>query len=276
MPIKRYKPTTPSRRHRQDITYTHLTKKRPEKSLTTSRNYRAGRNSTGKITVRHQGGQHKRLFRRIDFKRSKKDIPAKVISIEYDPNRTADIALLHYPDGAKTYILAPQGLKIGQTVIASKKAPVKPGNALPLKCIPVGTVIHNLEITPDKGGQLVRSAGVAAILQSKDKAAIIKLPSGEVRQISLNCYATIGEVGNQDIKNIRFGKAGRKRHLGIRPTVRGVAQHPGSHPHGGGEGRSGIGMPSPLSPWGKKTLGKKTRRKRKYSGSNIINDRRKK
>jgi len=273
MAIKRYKPTTPSRRHRSDLDFSGLTKKKPEKSLTKKLSYKAGR-SSGKITVRHRGGRHKRLYRVIDFKRQKKDIPAKVVSLEYDPNRSAHIALLHFSDGAKAYILAPQELKLGQTILAADKAPIKPGNALSLKNIPVGTVIHNIELTPGKGGQLVRSAGTAAILQSKDKIAAIKLPSGEIRQVSLNCYATIGEVSNPELKNIKLGKAGRKRHLGFRPAVRGVAMHPGAHPHGGGEGRSGIGMPSPLSPWGKKTLGKKTRRKRKYSNKFIIKDRR--
>ncbi len=275
MAIKSYKPTTPGRRHRRDLDYSGLTKTRPEKSLTKSLNYHAGRNSTGKITVRHQGGRVKRLYRVIDFKRNKLDVPAKVASIEYDPNRSAHIALLFYVDGTKRYILAPKGLKLNQPIMASPKAPIKPGNALPIKNIPVGSLIHNLEITPGKGGQLVRSAGTAAILQAKEKKATIKLPSGEIRLVSLNCYATIGEVGNEDVKNIRFGKAGRKRHLGIRPSVRGVAMHPGAHPHGGGEGRSGIGMPSPLSPWGKKTLGKKTRRAKKYSNKFILKDRRK-
>jgi large subunit ribosomal protein L2 len=274
MAIKTYKPTTPGRRHRRDLDFSDLAKKKPEKSLTKKLAYKAGRNSTGKITVRHRGGRHKRLYRTIDFKRDKKDIPAKVAALEYDPNRSAHIALLHYSDGEKRYILAPQKLKLGQPILASTKAPIRPGNALPLENIPVGSLIHNLEITPGKGGQLVRSAGTAAILQSKDKFAAIKLPSGEIRQISLRCYATIGEVGNPELKNIKLGKAGRKRHMGFRPAVRGVAMHPGAHPHGGGEGRSGIGMPSPLSPWGKKTLGKKTRKKTKYSNKQIIKDRR--
>jgi len=276
MAVKKYKPTTPGRRHRSDLDFSDLTKKKPEKGLTKKISYKAGRNSTGKITVRHRGGRHKRLYRVIDFKRDKKDISAKVVAIEYDPNRTAHIALLHYLDGEKRYILAPQKLKIGQVVIASDKAPVKPGNALTLKNVPVGSLIHNIELTPGKGGQLVRSAGTAAVLQSKDKTAVLKLPSGEIRQASLSCYATIGEIGNPELKNIKLGKAGRKRHLGFRPAVRGVAMHPGAHPHGGGEGRSGIGMPSPLSPWGKKTLGKKTRRKKKYSNKLIIKDRRQK
>ncbi len=276
MSIKVYKPTTPGRRHRRDIDTRELPKNKPEKSLTKSLNYKAGRNSTGKITVRHRGGRHKRLYRIIDFKRNKRDIPAKVARIEYDPNRSANIALLYYTDGEKRYILAPKGLKINQPILASSKAPIKPGNALPLKDVPVGSLIHNIELTPGKGGQLVRSAGTAAILQAKDKQATIKLPSGEVRLISLSCFATIGEIGNPDVKNIKLGKAGRKRHLGFRPSVRGVAMHPGAHPHGGGEGRSGIGMPSPLSPWGKKTLGKKTRRAKKYSNKLILKDRRKK
>jgi large subunit ribosomal protein L2 len=276
MAVKKYKPTTPGRRHRSDLDFSDLTKKKPEKGLTKKISYKAGRNSTGKITVRHRGGRHKRLYRIIDFKRDKKDISAKVVAIEYDPNRTAHIALLHYLDGEKRYILAPQKLKLGQAVIASDKTPVKPGNALTLKNIPVGSLVHNIELTPGKGGQLVRSAGTAAVLQSKDKTAVLKLPSGEIRQVSLSCYATIGEIGNPELKNIKLGKAGRKRHLGFRPAVRGVAMHPGAHPHGGGEGRSGIGMPSPLSPWGKKTLGKKTRRKKKYSNKLIIKDRRQK
>ncbi len=276
MAIKEHKATTPGRRHRRDLDNSNLTRVKPLKRLTKIIDYKAGRNNRGRITVRHQGGRHKRLYRIIDFKRSKKDIPAKVATIEYDPNRTANIALLHYIDGAKAYILAPQGLKVGHTVIASDKAPIKPGNTMPLNKIPVGSLIHNLELTPGKGGQMVRSAGTAAILQAKDKVANIKLPSGEIRQVSLKCSATIGEIGNQDVKNIKLGKAGRKRHKGFRPAVRGVAMHPGAHPHGGGEGRSGIGMPSPLSPWGKKTLGKKTRKAKKYSNKFIIKDRRKK
>jgi large subunit ribosomal protein L2 len=276
MSIKHFKPTTPGRRHRRDIDNSHLSKGGPEKSLTTVINYKAGRNSTGKITVRHRGGRHKRLYRIIDFKRNKLDVQAKVASIEYDPNRSAHIALLFYQDGEKRYILAPKGLKINQPILASLKAPVKPGNAMPLKNIPVGSLVHNIELTPGKGGQLVRSAGTAAILQAKDKQATIKLPSGEVRLVSLKCFATVGEIGNPDVKNVKLGKAGRKRHMGFRPSVRGVAMHPGAHPHGGGEGRSGIGMPSPLSPWGKKTLGKKTRRAKKYSTKSILKDRRKK
>lgn len=274
MPIIRHKPITPGRRHRTDLDRSGLTVKRPEKNLTTIVKYRAGRNSSGKLTVRHHGGQEKRLFRIIDFKRGKHGIPSRVASIEYDPNRTANIALLHYVDGEKRYILAPQGLKVNHLVLSGENAPVKPGNALALKNIPVGSLVHNIELTPGKGGQLVRSAGNTAVLQSKDKFAIIKLPSGEIRQVSLNCYATIGEVSNPELQNIKLGKAGRSRHKGIKPTVRGTAQDPRSHPHGGGEGRSGVGRPSPVSPWGKKTLGKKTRNRRKYSARFIIKDRR--
>lgn len=267
--IKARKPVTPGTRHRKDLVRLDLNQVRPEKSLRFTLKKHSGRNHSGRVTVRHQGGRHKRFYRVIDFKRDKRDIPARVISIEYDPNRSSNIALVSYQDGAKRYILAPQGLQLGQLVLASVSAPLSVGNALPLKNLPVGTLIHNLELTPGKGGQLVRSAGVGAMIQSKDKFANVKLPSGEVREISLDCYATIGELSNPDVKNIKLGKAGRKRHLGIRPTVRGVAQHPDSHPHGGGEGRSGIGRPSPLSPWGKKTLGKKTRNKKKYSRKHI-------
>lgn len=227
----------------------------------------SGRNSSGKITVRHQGGRQKRYLREIDFKRNKTDIMAKVISIEYDPNRGADIALLFYTDGEKKYILAPEGLKIGDQVCSGEKAEIKIGNALPLSKMPLGTVLHNIEIKPGKGAQMVRGAGNSAVLMSKEekKYALIKLPSGEQKRIELKCYATVGSLSNPERKNRIFGKAGNKRHLGIRPTVRGVAQNPHSHPHGGGEGRSGIGMPSPKSPWGKPTLGKKTRSKKKYS-----------
>lgn len=231
----------------------------------------SGRNNQGKITVRHQGGRQKRFWRQIDFKRKKYHIPAKVVSLEYDPNRTANIALIVYQDGEKRFILAPQGLKIGDQVISGPKAEIKIGNALPLKRIPIGTVIHNIELRPGKGGQIVRGAGTAAIVQAKEENfAQIKLPSLELRRVSLDCYATVGQLSNLNLKNRQLGKAGRKRHMGIRPTVRGVAQNPDSHPHGGGEGRSGIGMPSPKSPWGKPTLGKKTRKRSKYSDKLII------
>lgn len=270
--MKRSKATNPSRRHRLDINYREVLfplSSGPEKRLRVKFKSRAGRNHSGKVTMRHQGGGHKQLYRIVDFKRDKRDIPARVASIEYDPNRSSFIALLVYIDGAKRYILAPEGLAVGQTIMSGPKAPLRPGNALPLNHIPVGTPVHNLEITPGKGGQLIRSAGGSAILQSKDKLAVIKMPSGEVRQLPLACYATIGTVGNADHQNIELGKAGRKRHRGIRPTVRGTAQNPDSHPHGGGEGRSGIGRPSPVSPWGKKTLGKKTRKLKKYSNKYI-------
>lgn len=230
----------------------------------------SGRNSSGKVTVRHQGGRHKRYLREIDFKRDKRGIVARVVSIEYDPNRGADIALLFYTDGEKRYILVPEGLAVGDQIQAGEKADIKPGNALPLVKIPLGTVVHNIEIKPGKGGQMVRGAGVGAILMNKEeKYALIKLPSGEQRKVELSCYATVGQIGNIDRKNRILGKAGIKRHMGIRPTVRGVAQNPSSHPHGGGEGRSGIGMPGPKSPWGKPTLGFKTRLKKKYSNKLI-------
>lgn len=232
---------------------------------------RAGRNMSGKVTTRHQGGREKRFLRRIDFRRDKKEMEARVVSLEYDPNRGADIALLHYPDGEKRYILAPARLKVGDKVIAGEKVDFKVGNALPLKRIPVGTVIHNIELTPGKGGQIVRGAGTGATIASKEKDyAVVKLPSGEQRMIKEECYATIGQVSKPELKTRKLGKAGRKRHLGIRPSVRGVAMHPGAHPHGGGEGRSPIGMPSPKSPWGKKTLGKRTRKPKKYSDKLIV------
>ena len=232
---------------------------------------KSSRDAAGHVSVRHQGGRHKRFLRRIDFKRDKLDLPGKVMAFEYDPNRTADIALLTYPDGEKRYILAPQGLKVGDQVVAGPEVEIKVGNTLPLKRIPVGTPIHNVELTPGKGGQIARGAGTAALIQSKEGGlATVKLPSGEIRTLSENCLATLGQLGNLDWKNEVFGKAGRKRLMGIRPTVRGVAQHPDSHPHGGGEGRSGIGLKSPKSPWGKKTLGKKTRQPGRYSDKLII------
>lgn len=235
---------------------------------------KSGRNAKGRVTTRHQGGREKRFLREVDFKRDKHQVPARVAAIEYDPNRGADLALLFYTDGEKRYILAPIGLKIGQTVTAGLKSEIKPGNALPIKKIPLGTMVHNVELRPGKGGQIARGAGTGALIMSREeKYAIIKLPSGEQRRISLQCYATIGQIGNVDLKNRVIGKAGRKRHMGIRPTVRGVAQNPSSHPHGGGEGKSGIGMPSPKSPWGEKTLGKKTRNKTKYSNKKIIKKR---
>ena len=232
---------------------------------------RSGRNVSGKVTTRHQGGREKNQVPRYPPSRSQQISEAQVVFLEYAPNRGADIALLHYPDGEKRYILAPVGLKIGDQVVAGEEVDFKVGNALPLKRIPVGTVIHNIELTPGKGGQIVRGAGTGATIASKEGGyAVVKLPSGEQRMIKEDCYATIGQVSKPELKTIKLGKAGRKRHMGIRPTVRGVAQHPGSHPHGGGEGRSGIGMPSPKSPWGKKTLGKRTRRPKKYSDKLIV------
>ncbi len=272
-----YKPTTPGVRHRtrskQKLSKTKLIKKLRR----INKNY-AGRNNSGKITIRHRGGRQKRFLRLIDFKRDAFEIPAKVNTIEYDPNRSANIALLHYQNGDKRYIIAPDGLKVGQTVISSKEnAEIEPGNTLPLNKIPVGTPIHNLELTPGKGGQIIRSAGAAAHIQDKeDRFVSIKLPSGEIRRFPAISMATIGQVSNPDHKNRKLGKAGRRRLMGWRPSVRGVAMHPGAHPHGGGEGRSGIGMKSPKSPWGKRTLGKKTRKVKKYSTKDIIKDRRSK
>lgn len=232
--------------------------------------------SRGRVSVRHKGGGAKRLYRRIDFKRDKRDIPARVVALEYDPNRSADIVLLVYADGEHRYILAPIGLKVGSEVLASERASVATGNALPLSKIPVGTEIHNVELTPGRGGQLVRAAGTATVIVAHEGDYVhLKMPSGEIRRVRKSCWATIGRLFGIERKTRRLGKAGVKRHMGIRPTVRGVAQHPGSHPHGGGEGRSGIGMPSPKTPWGKKTLGKKTRR-RKHTDKYIIKDRRKK
>lgn len=277
MSIKKSKPTSPGTRHRSGLNFRDkITKKRPEKSLVKGRLKKTGgRNSSGKVTIRHRGGGHKRLLRKIDFKREKRDIEATIKAIEYDPNRKANIALLYYADGEKRYILAPSGLEVGKKVISGEEVEIKVGNAMPLKKIPVGTPIHNLELTSGKGGQLVRGAGTAALIQSKEgKYATILLPSKEHRLIRIECYATIGQVGNEEWKTVKLGKAGRKRHMGIRPSVRGVAMHPAAHPHGGGEGRSGIGMPSPKSPWGKRTLGKKTRKKVRYSSKFIVKDRR--
>jgi len=243
----------------------------PLKKLRKIRVQKAGRDRTGKISVRHQGGGEKRFIRKIDFKRDKRNIEARVAAIEYDPNRGADIALLNYIDGEKRYILVPLGLKVGDKVLSGEKVEAKTGNSLPLAKIPVGERIHNLELTAGRGGQVVRGAGTSATVLAKEKDYVqIKLPSKEIRRIRKECYATIGQVGNVERKTRKLGKAGKKRHLGIRPTVRGVVQHPGSHPHGGGEGRSGIGMPSPKSPWGKKTLGKRTRKRKKYSDKYIV------
>lgn len=260
MPVKKYKPTSPGRRGMSGHTFQEITKSSPERSLLLPRRRRGGRNNYGRITVRHRGGGHRRRIRVVDFKRDKQDIPATVAAIEYDPNRSARLALLHYQDGEKRYILAPLGLMVGDRVMAGSDIEIRPGNSMPLANIPLGTMIHNIELTEGRGGQLVRAAGTSAQLLGKEGAhAAIRLPSGEVRRVRQACYATIGEVGNPDHANIKFGKAGRKRHLGIRPTVRGSAMSPRDHPHGGGEGRQPIGLPSPKSPWGKPTLGKKTR-----------------
>lgn len=272
MAIKTYKPTTPSRRHMTVSAFEGIDKKaKPERSLTENLKKNAGRNSYGRITVRHRGGGNKKKYRIIDFKRQKDGIPATVKAIEYDPNRTCFIALLFYADGEKRYILAPLGLKVGDTVMSGPTADIKPGNCLPIANIPLGTLIHNVEIKPGKGGQMVRSAGVAAQVMAKEGAfAQVRLPSGEVRKVPMTARATVGQVGNTDHSNVRIGKAGRKRHMGVRPTVRGVVMNPVDHPHGGGEGRSPVGMPAPMSPWGKKTQGVKTRKHRKYSDKMIV------
>lgn len=272
MAIKNYKPTTPGRRGMSVVSYDHLTKKKPEKSLLEDIRENAGRNNNGRITVRHKGGRTRRKYRIIDFKRRKDDIPAKVAALEYDPNRTANIALLHYADGEKRYILAPLGLQVGDVIYSgSEGLDIKVGNSMPISVIPVGTMIHNVELVPKKGGQLCRSAGTAAQLMAKEGGyAQIRLPSGEVRMVLLECRATIGQVGNIDHGNISIGKAGKKRHMGIRPTVRGVVMNPVDHPHGGGEGKSPIGMPSPVTPWGKPTLGYKTRKKKNQNDKYIV------
>ncbi|MBX3049598.1 MAG: 50S ribosomal protein L2 [Anaerolineales bacterium] len=276
MAVKKYKPTTPGRRDATGYTFDEITKSKPERSLLAKKTASGGRNVRGKITVRHRGGGHPQRLRIVDFRRSKRDIPAKVAGIEYDPGRTAYIALLHYVDGEKAYILAPLGLKVGDKVVAGEKAEIQPGNALPLANIPTGTVIHNIEMKEGRGGQMVRSAGASAQLTAKEgEYAQIRLPSGEIRLIRQACYATIGQLGNVDHGNIKLGKAGRKRHMGIRPTVRGTAMTPRDHPHGGGEGRQPVGMASPKSPWGKPTLGKKTRRN-KASDKYILRQRGKK
>lgn len=263
MAIKKFRPTTPSRRQMTILSFEQLTKKEPEKSLTAPLKKTAGRNTYGRMTVRHRGGGHKRLYRLVDFKRTKETVPAKVAAIEYDPNRSANIALLHYADGKKAYIIAPHNLKVGDIVEAGPDADIKPGNALQLKDIPVGSLIHNIELRPGKGGQLVRSAGTVAQLMAKEgNYAHVRLPSGEVRLIHLTCRATIGQVGNLDHENITIGKAGKSRWLGKRPAVRGSVMNPSDHPHGGGEGRAPIGRKYPVSPWGKIAIGGKTRKKK--------------
>ncbi len=271
MPNRKYKPTSSARRFMTVSTFEEVTCTTPEKSLLESLERRAGRNFQGKITVRHRGGQVRRKYRIIDFKRNKDAVPATVATIEYDPNRSALIALLNYADGEKRYILAPLGLKVGDTVVSGPQADIKPGNALPIANIPLGTMVHNVELVPGKGGQMARSAGNAAQLMAKEgKWAQLRLPSGEIRMVSLDCKATIGQVGNIDHENISLGKAGRKRHMGFRPTVRGVVMNPNDHPHGGGEGKSPIGMPGPVTPWGKPTLGHKTRKKSNPTSKYIL------
>lgn len=264
MPVKVYKPTTPGRRGMSGHTFEEITKSTPEKGLTIRLKKHSGRNMYGRITVRHRGGGEDRRIRLVDFKRDKLNVPAKVAAIEYDPNRTARLALLHYADGEKRYIVAPLGLKVGDTIVAGENADIRPGNALPIANIPVGTLIHNIELQEGKGGQLARSAGTAAQLLAKEgQYAQVRLPSGEIRLVRRTCFATIGQVGNLDHSNVKLGKAGRKRHMGIRPAVRGSAMNPNDHPHGGGEGRQPIGMPGPKSPWGKPTLGYRTRRNKR-------------
>ncbi len=274
MAIKKFKPTSPALRQMTVLVSDEITCNEPERSLLVSLKKHSGRNAQGKITVRHRGGGNRRKYRIIDFKRNKDGVPAKVATIEYDPNRTANIALLHYADGEKRYILAPVGLTVGTTVLSGPTADIKPGNALALKDMPVGTVIHNIELKPGKGAQLVRSAGVSAQLMAKEgKKALLRLPSGEMRFVSIDCKATIGQVGNIEHGNVVIGKAGRKRHMGIRPTVRGSVMNPCDHPHGGGEGRTSIGRPSPVTPWGKPALGYKTRKKNKASDKLIVSRR---
>ena len=271
MGIKTFNPYTPSRRHMTGSDFKEITAKSPEKSLVVSLKKNSGRNNQGKITVRHQGGGYRTKYRLVDFKRNKDGIPAKVLTIEYDPNRTANIALICYADGQKSYILAPYGLKVGDTLMNGETAEVKLGNCMPLSNIPVGSAIHNIELHPGKGGQLVRSAGNSAQLMAKEgKYATLRLPSGEMRMVPIGCRATIGQVGNIDHELITIGKAGRKRHMGIRPTVRGSVMNPNDHPHGGGEGRTSIGRPGPVTPWGKPALGLKTRKKNKQSNKLII------
>ena len=271
MAIKKYNPTSPARRFMTVSDFAEITKKSPERSLLAKKDKHAGRNSYGRITVRHRGGGNRRKYRIIDFKRNKDGMPATVIGVEYDPNRSANIALIQYEDGEKAYIIAPIGLTDGDVVVSGEGADIKPGNALFIKDIPVGTLIHNIELYPGKGAQLVRSAGNSAQLMAKEgDYAQVRLPSGEVRMIRLDCKATIGVVGNQQHENVSIGKAGRKRHMGWRPTVRGVVMNPNDHPHGGGEGKSPIGRPAPVTPWGKPALGLKTRKKNKQSNKLIV------
>ena len=277
MAIRVYKPTTNARRNMSTTDYSGLSKVKPERSLLAPQKKHAGRNSYGRITVRHRGGGNRQKYRIIDFKRAKFDIPAQVLTLEYDPNRSAHIALIQYEDGVKSYILAPAGLKVGDSVVAGPAADIKPGNALPLSSIPTGTTIHNVELYPGRGGQLVRAAGNSAQLMAKEgKLALLRLPSGELRNVPLKCMATIGALSNGDHENVKIGKAGRTRHMGIRPTVRGSVMNPCDHPHGGGEGKSPIGRPGPVTPWGKPALGYKTRSKKKASNKMIVKRRGKK
>ncbi|MDO4288244.1 MAG: 50S ribosomal protein L2 [Eubacterium sp.] len=271
MGIKKYKPTSPGRRNMSVNTFDEVTKKEPEKSLLAPLKSKAGRNSYGRITVRHQGGGAKRKYRIIDFKRNKDGVPGKVAGIEYDPNRTSNIALIHYADGEKRYIIAPLKLKVGDIIMSGPEADITVGNCLPLANIPVGTLVHNIELKAGKGGQMVRSAGASAQLMAKEgNYATLRLPSGEMRMVRLECRATVGTVGNLDHQNVRIGKAGRKRHMGIRPTVRGSVMNPNDHPHGGGEGRAPVGRSGPVTPWGKPALGYKTRKKHKTSDKYIV------
>ena len=271
MSIKVYKPTSNSRRNMSVTDYSELSKVAPERSLLEPLKNKSGRNNYGRITVRHRGGANRRKYRVIDFKRSKFDVPAEVVSLEYDPNRSAHIALIKYEDGVKSYILAPAGLKVGDKVMAGPDADIKPGNALPLVNIPTGTVIHNVELYPGRGGQLARAAGNAAQLMAKEgEYALLRLPSGELRKVPATCMATVGQVGNLDHENVKIGNAGRKRHMGWRPTVRGSVMNPNDHPHGGGEGKSPIGRPGPVTPWGKPALGYMTRNKKKASNKMIV------
>jgi large subunit ribosomal protein L2 len=264
MAVKKYKPITPGQRGMTGYAFEEITSSTPERSLLVPLRKSGGRNTYGRITVRHRGGGHRRHIRLVDFKRDKRGIPARVAAIEYDPNRTARLALLYYADGEKRYIIAPLGIRVGDSVMAGPEAEIRPGNSLPISNIPVGTMLHNIEISSGRGGQMVRAAGGAAQLLAKEGSyAQLRLPSGEVRLIRQDCYATIGQIGNTDHSNIKLGKAGRKRHMGIRPTVRGSAMSPRDHPHGGGEGRQPIGMPGPKTPWGRPTLGYKTRRNKK-------------
>ena len=277
MAIKNYKPTTPGRRNMSVIDYSELSKVAPEKSLLLPMNKKAGRNSYGRITVRHRGGGSRRKYRIIDFKRRKFDVKGKVLTLEYDPNRSSHIALVQYEDGEKRYIVAPQDLKVGQEIISGAEVDIKTGNALPLQNIPVGTFIHNIELYPGKGAQLARAAGIMAQLMAKEgKMALLRLPSGELRNVPLECIASIGQVGNIDHENVKIGKAGRKRNMGWRPTVRGSVMNPCDHPHGGGEGKSPVGRPGPCTPWGKPALGYKTRSKKKLSNKYIVKRRKSK